>query len=119
VDPWNASNIVRPNDSYTVPVAVLSTQVANGDAGDIDALQVNPASLRFGPNGAPHTGSTIVSDLDGDSDTDVVFGFDAYAAGIACGDTELTMEGNLYDTLPIVGMDSITTTNCETGGCHP
>jgi len=119
VDPWNAANEVRPNDSYTVPVAIMSTSVANGEAADIDATQIDPASLKFGPNEAPHTGSIIMTDLDSDSDTDVVFGFDAYSAGIACGDTELTVEGNLYDTLAIVGVDSITTTDCDSGGCHP
>jgi T5SS/PEP-CTERM-associated repeat protein len=119
VDPWNAANEVRPNDSYTVPVAIMSTSVANGEAADIDATQIDPASLKFGPNEAPHTGSIIMTDLDSDSDTDVVFGFDAYSAGIACGDTELAVAGNLYDTLAIVGVDSITTTDCDSGGCHP
>jgi hypothetical protein len=119
LDPWNVANEVRPNDSYTVPVAIMSTSVASGEAADIDATQIDPASLKFGPNQVPHTGAIITTDLDGDLDTDVVFGFDAFSSGIACGDTELIMEGNLYTTIPIVGVDSITTTDCDSGSCHP
>jgi hypothetical protein len=118
VDPFNAENEIRPNDSYTVPVAILSTQVANGDPGDIDATQIDLASLRFGPNKTPHTGSTVVGDIDGDFDTDVIFGFDAFSSGIACGDTELVVEGQLASGLPILGQDTITTVECTTG-CHP
>jgi hypothetical protein len=119
VDPWNAANEVRPNDNYTVPIAIMSTSVANGEPADIDATQVDPASLQFGPNQTPHTGSIITTDLDGDSDVDVVFGFNAYDSGIACGDSELTVVGELYDTTPIIGTDVIATTDCDTGGCHP
>jgi T5SS/PEP-CTERM-associated repeat protein len=119
VDPWNMANEIRPNDSYTVPVSIMSTSVANGEPADIDATQIDPTSLKFGPNQVPHTGAIITTDLDSDSDIDVVFGFDAFSSGIACGDTELTVEGRLYDTQEIVGMDSITTTDCDSGGCHP
>jgi hypothetical protein len=119
VDPWNAANEVRPNDSYIVPIAIMSTSVASGEPADIDATQVDPASLQFGPNQTPHIGPIITTDLDGDSDIDVVFGFDAYDAGIACGDSEMTVVGELYDTTPIIGTDAIATIDCDTGGCHP
>ena len=119
VDPWNESNEVRPDDSYIVPVGVLGMNTADGDAIDLDATQVDPASLRFGPAEAPHTGTPLTTDLDGDSNMDVIFGFQMQDSGIACGDTELEMTGSLYSTLPIEGTDSITTTDCQTNQCHP
>ena len=119
VDPWNTSNEVEPDRDYIVPVAILSTSTAQGEAADIDATQVDISSLMFGPNRTPHAGSTVVADLDNDSDTDIVVGFNAINSGIACGDTEVNMEGNIASGLPIIGVDTITTVECETGGCHP
>jgi hypothetical protein len=119
VEPWNTANEVRPNDSYTVPVGIMTTSVAAGDAVNIDVSQIDPASLKFGPNLVPHVGGVITADLDGDLDNDAVFGFNAFDSGIACDDTELNMEGKLYSGQPIIGVDAIVTTECTTGGCHP
>jgi hypothetical protein len=119
VDPFNASNIVRPDDDYQLTVGILGMNTADGDAIDLDATQVDPDSLRFGPAAAPNTASPITGLLDGDSNTDLLVGFSMPDSGIACGDTELEMTGSLYSGQPIEGIDTITTTDCETGGCHP
>jgi hypothetical protein len=60
--------------------------VANGGTGDIDATQVDPASLRFDPDQASPAGSFVSTDLGANA----VFSFNAFDADIACGDTELT-----------------------------
>ena len=119
VDPYNAANEVRPNDDYVLLVGVKSTSTTAGEAADLDALQIDPASLRFGPGGSANAISPIPTDLDGDADTDVIFGFQVQESGIFCGDTEVTLEGAQYDGFPLIGLDSITTADCTETGCHP
>jgi hypothetical protein len=119
VDPFNASNIVRPDDDYQLTVGILGMNTADGDAIGLDATQVDVGSLRFGPAAAPNTASPITGLLDGDTNTDLLVGFSMLDSGIACGDTELEMTGSLYSGQPIEGIDTITTTDCETSGCHP
>jgi hypothetical protein len=119
VDPFNASNIVRPDDDYQLTVGILGMNTADGDALDLDATQVDVDSLRFGPAEAPNTSSPITGLLDGDSNTDLLVSFSMLDSGIACGDTEVEMTGSLYSGQPIEGVDTITTTDCETTGCHP
>ena len=119
VDPFNAPNEIRPDDAYTVLVGVKSTSKSVGEAADVDALQIDPASLRFGPAGAPNNQTPIATDLDGDTDTDVIFSFAVEDTGIACGDTNVTLEGEQYDGYPLMGADNIVTTDCVESSCHP
>jgi hypothetical protein len=119
VDPYNTANEVRPDDSYVLLVGVKSTSTAAGESSNLDALQIDPASLRFGPAGSSNAISPIMTDLDGDTDTDVIFGFQVQESGIFCGDTEVTLEGEQYDGYPLIGVDTITTTDCEAVSCHP
>ena len=119
VDPYNAANEVRPDNDYVLLVGVKSTSTAAGEASDLDALQIDPASLRFGPGGTSNAISPIPTDLDGDTDTDVIFGFEVLDSGIFCGDTEVVLEGAQYDGYPLIGVDNITTVDCTETGCHP
>jgi hypothetical protein len=119
VDPFNAANQVRPNDSYQVTVGIMGMSTIRGDAKNFDATQVDPASLKFGAGEAPNSNSPITADLDADGNTDLLVGFSMYDSAIACGDTEVQLTGALYSGLPIVGSDSIETIDCDTGGCHP
>ena len=119
VDPFNAANEVRPNDDYQVTVGLLGMNTADGDPIDLDATQVDPASLKFGPAETPNSLSPVINDLDGDANDDLLVGFSMLDSGILCGDTELEMTGELYSGLPIEAVDSITTTDCETAACHP
>ena len=50
---------------------------------------------------------------------DLLVNFNVFDAGIACGDTELVMTGEMNSTLPIEGIDTIVTEDCETSSCHP
>jgi hypothetical protein len=124
VDPFNAVNTIRPNDSYNVTVAVLGMRTADGDAVDVTpgtggADDVDAGSLGFGPAATGSNSTPIITDINGDSRDDMLVTFNAFDAGIACGDTELEMTGNKVSGIPIEGLDSIVTEDCDTGGCHP
>jgi hypothetical protein len=120
IQPFDTANEVQPSSDNPIIVAVHSTNVADGDAEDFDATQVDPATLKFGIGEAPNVAVTPwVQDLDGDSDSDVMFAFRTQDTGIFCGDTEATLTGETYASAPFTGTDSVTTTDCVDTGCHP
>jgi hypothetical protein len=131
VDPFNAVNTIRPNDDYNIIVALLGMRTSAGDAINLyperertfnavySANGVDRETLRLGPAETASIGTSIVTDIDGDSYDDLLVNFNVYDAGIACGDTELEMIGNMNSGLPIEGFDTIVTEDCSTGVCHP
>lgn len=78
------------NQSATIPVAILSTSTAAGDAVDFDATTVIASSVRFGPNeippledmADPAVAARHMQDVDGDGDVDFVLDFPIERAGI-------------------------------------
>jgi probable HAF family extracellular repeat protein len=119
IQPWDATNAVQPSSDNPISVAVLSTNVVDGEAANFDATQVNPASLNFGIGEASNIATPWVTDLDGDSDSDVLFSFSTQDTGIVCDDTEATLTGETYSAAPFTGTDFVTTTDCVDTGCHP
>jgi hypothetical protein len=119
IDPWSEANEIKPASVNLVPVAVLGTSVAAGDAVDFDASQVDPATVKIGLGQAPNSAYPWVMDVDGDTNSDMVVGFNAQEAGIVCGDTELSIEGETLDGAAFIGADSFVTTDCTDTGCHP
>jgi probable HAF family extracellular repeat protein len=121
VDPFSTANEVRPTSDNLIAVAVLSTNVTDGDALDFDATQVNPSSLKFGLGEAANIAAPWPMDVggDGDGDTDVLFGFSTQETGVLCGDTEISLAGETYAGELIKATDTISTTDCTDTGCHP
>jgi hypothetical protein len=76
-----------------------------------DAMQVNPATVRFGPAQAP-INRYIVSDVNEDGNADMLLIFKIADTGIQECDTSATLTGNLYDGTAIEGSDSFTTNKC-------
>jgi hypothetical protein len=100
-----------------VPVTVLTTAVANGDSNDFDATQVNPTSVRFGAGAAEDTdGAALISDNDGDGDTDAGFAFLMGDTGITCEDTSASIQGETYAGHPFSGAAEIDA-DCD-ATCH-
>lgn len=97
------ANPIAPNARGLIPVAILTTD-------DFDALTVDPTTLAFGPGGAgiAHRVSHA-EDVDGDGDIDLMVHFRTQVTGIACGDTEATLTGVLFDGQPVEGSDAIKT----------
>jgi alkaline phosphatase D len=111
IAPGNDDNPINPySNNYTV-VAILSTNTAAGEPLDFDALQVAPASVRFGPGKAVAFTSQS-RDEDRDGDTDLVLYIRIPDMGIACGDTETSLSGETYAGQRITGTDNIQTVGC-------
>jgi serine protease len=108
--PGNPANAVYPNKSGDLPVAVLSS-------GELDATQVDPATLRFGPAGATPAAPVTISNVDGQFGDDTVVKFNVGESGIQCNDTDVTLTGETYTGQLITGTDAIDASQCETG-CH-
>ncbi len=79
---------------------------------DFDALQVDPATVQFGPDSATAV-NCKVKDVDHDGDPDFVLRFKLRETGIACGDTEATLSATTFDGEQIAGTDSIETKRCH------
>jgi hypothetical protein len=109
--PGDAANVVFPNQSGNLPVAILSSA-------DFNASTVDPDSLRFGLGEATRTGDVEISDVDGQFGNDTTVHFRIQDSGIFCDDTEVSVYGETLEGSPIAGTGSIDATQCETGGCH-
>ncbi|MEJ2139178.1 MAG: S8 family peptidase [Gammaproteobacteria bacterium] len=109
--PGDSANVVYPNQTGKLPVAVLSSA-------DFDATQVNPASLQFGAGAAPALGAPIISNVDGQFGPDATVKFAVADSGILCDDTEVSLSGETYSGEPFIGEDTIDASQCEAGGCH-
>jgi len=107
IKPGNERNPINPHSKGKLPVAILTD-------GAFDALQVDPTSVRFGPDqaGIAHA-QGHVEDVDGDGDADLLLHFRARDTGIACGDTEATLTGETYDGQQIAATDTIKTVGCD------
>ena len=92
-------------------MAILTTSIADGQPVDFDALQVDPTSVGFGPNGAEAI-LHRVRDVDRDRDPDLLMRFRIAETGIACGDTAATLTGETFSGIVIHGSDAIKTVGC-------
>lgn len=91
-----------------VSVAVLADD-------DLQADQIDVASVAFGPDGASPVKHKS-RDIDKDGDTDLVLFFKLRDTGIACGDTEATLTGTTVAGQPFSGTDSLTAKGCRSHG---
>lgn len=112
IKPGNPSNDINPRSRGKIRVAILTTDTASGEVLDFDALQVDPATVRFGPDEAKAV-RYRVADVDHDGDADLLLFFKTRKTGIACGDTEATLTGTTNAGLAIIGTDTIGTVGCD------
>ncbi|MEN8130376.1 MAG: hypothetical protein ABFS45_09335 [Pseudomonadota bacterium] len=114
IKPGSDPNSINPRSKDVIPVAILTTNIADGDPLDFDATQIDATTVRFGPNGAgiAHAQEHI-EDVDDDGDSDLLLHFRTQAKGIACGDTTATLTGETFSGDAIAGSDSIKTVGCK------
>jgi len=108
-----------PDDS--IRVSVISESTALGDLVDLDATDIDPATLAFGPaEGSFDPASTpaVEQDIDGDGMNDGAFNFLMSGSGITCDDKAATLIGELASSGQVfIGMDTIDT-DCADNTCH-
>ena len=118
VVPFDPNNTIDPDSTAVIPVAVLSSSIADGDAQNFDATQINPASLRFGYTDAANVSTPFAVDTDGDGLTDMSFGFRTQDTGIACEDVSTVLLGETLGGEAFSATDFISTGECDDGACH-
>ena len=109
--PGDPANVVYPNKTGKLPVAVLSSAT-------FDATQVDPATLRFGVGQATPTAPPVVANVDGQYGADTTARFQVFQSGIACNDTDVSLSGETYGGEQFIAEDAIDATQCAEGGCH-
>jgi hypothetical protein len=89
-----------------------NVRVAMLGDGEFDALQVDPASARFGPGGAlPVRYESL--DYNRDGYTDRGFLFHISEVGFICGDQRVTLAARAYDGEALAGSDFVHGYNCR------
>jgi len=113
IKPGSFPNTINPNSNGVIPVAILSTHLAKGEALDFDATTVDPLSVAFGPSGAKESHNKgHIEDVDGDGDMDMMLHFKTPSTGIACGATSASLTGQTLNGDAIAGSDAIQTVGC-------
>ena len=97
IKPGSYPNSINLNSKGVVPVAVLTTD-------DFDPYDVDPGTILFA--GASPVRWTM-EDVDGDSDTDLLFHFKTQELDLNEDSTDATLTGETLDGTPIEGTDTV------------
>jgi hypothetical protein len=99
-------NVINLKKGKNLKVAIV------GNA-EFDALQVNPTTVRFGPEEADPVRFKS-KDYNHNGYSDLVLTFNIAETGISCGDTEATLTGQTFPdpVANIVGIDTFTVEPC-------
>jgi hypothetical protein len=104
IKPGDSGNVISHKSRGVFPVAILTTD-------DFDATNVDPSSAKFGPDEASAVRS-VITDVDGDLDSDMLIFFSTQETGIECGQAEATLTGKTLSGDSIEGSDSIRVVPC-------
>lgn len=112
IKPGSYPNSINANSGGFLSVAVLSSNVAVGDALNFDATQVDPSTVVFGPSESAPARAGKLKDVDSDGDTDLILHFKTSSLGFECDDSEGTLVAQTYSGTHVEGTDSVKLKGC-------
>ena len=100
IKPASDPNSINLGSQGTVPVAIFSTET-------FDATQVDPTTVTLADAGVKVRGKgtpmASTEDVDGDGRLDLVVHVETEGLSVTLGDTEMVLQGELFDGTPIRG----------------
>jgi YVTN family beta-propeller protein len=105
IQPWTRHNPVSAHSRRSIWVVVFSAE-------DFDPLQLDVATVRFGPSEARAV-FDFAFDINRDGVADQLLRFSSRETGIQCGDTEVRLSGQTFAEEQVVGTDLIRTVGCS------